>query len=98
MPEILVKYISPFLKDITKKESEGIKLRGEGASVNDLVIVLTKKYGEKFRESLMKKDNVNPLIQVLVNGKNIRFLSGLDTKLKDRDVMAFVYHVGGGGR
>ena len=96
MLKILVKYISPFLKDVTKRESEVIKVTGENASVNDLVVALTKKYGEKFRESLMDNDNIKTFIQVLVNGKNIRFLSGLDTKLKDSDVMSFVYHVGGG--
>ncbi|MFH1327536.1 MAG: ubiquitin-like small modifier protein 1 [Candidatus Bathyarchaeota archaeon] len=65
-------------------------------NVKDALKQLVDRYGEKFSGELFKGDNIAEHYMVLVNGKNINFLNGLETKLENKDEIAILPPVGGG--
>jgi len=66
----------------------------EGSSIRDLINALEKNYRPKIDLSRVGEENSN--IKVLVNGREITYLDGLETKLRDGDVVAFIPPVAGG--
>jgi len=69
----------------------------EASTVREMVSVLATKYGEEFeRKVLEPTGEPRRLLNFYVNGKNIRFLSNLDTQLKDGDEVMLLPAVGGG--
>jgi len=84
------------LREITGKKSDEIQLQNV-ITVEELLTLLSEKYGEKFREYIYnKKGKVQDFLSFLVNGKNINVLQGFDTKLKEGDIIAIIPPVGGG--
>lgn len=76
----------------------------EGATLSDLVGLLEQKYLFSFYD-IIQMDKIteqNPYVQrsakimLLLNGRNISFLEGLDTLLHDGDDLFFLSPVGGG--
>ena len=66
-------------------------------TIGELLTRLTEKYGEKFREYLYdERGTVQSFLSILVNGKSIYVLQGLDTELKEGDSVAILPPVGGG--
>jgi len=69
----------------------------DASTVREMVSVLAAKYGEEFeRKVLEPTGEPRRLLNFYVNGKNIRFLSNLDTQLKDGDEVMLLPAVGGG--
>ncbi|HDD43121.1 MAG TPA: MoaD/ThiS family protein [Nitrososphaeria archaeon] len=66
----------------------------EGSSIRDLINALEKNYRPKIDLSRVGEENSN--IKVLVNGREITYLDGLETRLRDGDVVAFIPPVAGG--
>ena len=64
----------------------------------DLVLkTLTEKYGTTFKEYVYDEtSNPKGFLQFLVNGNSSSTLNGLETELKDGDVLAILPPVGGG--
>ncbi len=65
-----------------------------GASLHDLlaaVATLTPQLHSKITAGL-----ADGYINILVDGRNVRFLAGLDTELRDGANVAFIPPVGGG--
>lgn len=58
--------------------------------------ILCQKYGEKMRARIFKGAELKPYVLVLVNGRHIGLLQGLETELKDQDTVAILPPVGGG--
>ena len=84
------------LREITGKKSDEIQLQNV-ITVEELLTLLSEKYGEKFREYIYnKKGKVQDFLSFLVNGKNINVLQGFDTELKEGDIIAIIPPVGGG--
>lgn len=76
--------------------SAEVKLN-EAASVKDLLTELTRSYGKMFSETILGKDGRPlPYVKLLVNGRDIDFLNGIETKLEDRDEVSLFPPVGGG--
>ncbi len=48
------------------------------------------------RDAIFEKENLNPYIIVLKNGKHIQFLDGLETKLDESDEIAVFPPIQGG--
>jgi molybdopterin synthase sulfur carrier subunit len=69
----------------------------EGASLMDLLKALTKER-RALRRSLLDEqlDEPKPNALMLVNGREISVLDGLETKVKDGDEVVFVPIVHGG--
>lgn len=70
----------------------------EGSLVSDLLVVLEEKYGRAFNELLHKNGNKTEAfkVQLLVNGRNISNLDGLETEFNDGDELFFLPPIGGG--
>jgi molybdopterin synthase sulfur carrier subunit len=84
------------LREITGKKSDEIQLQNV-ITVEELLTLLSEKYGKKFREYIYnKKGKVQDFLSFLINGKNINVLQGFDTELKQGDTIAIIPPVGGG--
>jgi len=72
----------------------------QNAKVNiDLVLrTLAEKYGTSFKEYVYNDKTSQPksFLQFLVNGSSTSMLNGLETELKEGDVLAILPPVGGG--
>jgi molybdopterin synthase sulfur carrier subunit len=68
----------------------------EGSSVWDFMTKLGESKGPRLLKKLMKKDKIRSEIRILVNGRDITYLRGLKTKLKDHDLISVLPVVGGG--
>ena len=87
------------LREITNKKEETIKFQeGENVTVDLVLKNLTQRYGKFFVEYVYdcKTGAVRDFLQFLINGKSAAALNGLETELKDGDVLAILPPVGGG--
>jgi MoaD family protein len=66
-------------------------------TVHDAIKLLTNKYGEKLANHLLDKNGKpKPAFILMVNGISIKELEGLETPLKDGDVLAVLPPAVGG--
>lgn len=70
----------------------------EGSSLADLLITLSKKYGEIFQKVVYEKSgaDVKPNFIITINGYLLNQLNGVETKLKDKDHVILMPIVSGG--
>jgi molybdopterin synthase sulfur carrier subunit len=57
---------------------------------------LIKKYGQKFEEDTLEGVDLKSGIKIIINGRDIDYLNGLDTQIKDGDVIVIIPPVAGG--
>jgi len=71
---------------------------GEKVTIDLVLKTLSQKYGTSFIEYVYngKKGQPKNFLQFLVNGTSASTLNGLETELKDGDVLAILPPVGGG--
>lgn len=67
-----------------------------GRPVRDLVDEMVARWPDLRAELLDGDGNLQRRIQIMVNGRNIKFLDGLDTALSAGDSVAIFPPVGGG--
>ncbi len=91
---IIVKFFANF-REITGKEQESVE--GVG-NVPSLLDELVRRFGDKLAKQLYSPGTRELLgtVNILVNGRGIRLLRGLNTFLKDGDVVAIFPPVSGG--
>jgi len=64
---------------------------GEGITVIQILELLSARYGKEFKDYIWNRYGVvKSHLNFLVNGRNIRHLSNLKTKLRDGDVLAII--------
>lgn len=69
----------------------------EASTVKEALSILVSKYGDEFERRVFDvTGQPKRLLNFYVNGKNVRFLSNLDTQLKDGDEVMLLPAVGGG--
>jgi molybdopterin synthase sulfur carrier subunit len=67
------------------------------STIKEAIDQLVANHGEKLKERIYKeKGKIRRFINIYVNGKDIRFLDHLNTKLKEGDKVAIIPAVGGG--
>ena len=87
------------LREITGKKEETLEFSDdEKVTVDRVLRVLSHEYGRSFVDYVYDPitREVKGFLQFLVNGKSTTSLNGLQTKLKDGDVLAILPPVGGG--
>lgn len=87
------------LRELTGKREETLEFSGKEKITIGLVLErLSKRYGREFVDYVFdrKTGDVKGFLQFLVNGRSASTLNGLDTPLRDGDVLAIVPPVGGG--
>lgn len=66
------------------------------ADLRELVTALAGRYGTSFRRAVFSDDELNGEVIILVNGRNVLYLQGLDTPLKADDEVSIFPMVAGG--
>lgn len=87
------------LREIVNKREETLTFTGGEKVTVDLVLkALAQKYGKPFMEYVYNGKTEQPknFLQFLVNGTSTSTLNGLETELRDGDVLAILPPVGGG--
>jgi len=68
-----------------------------GDTVESLLEALESRFGTEFKDAVGKPfEDENPKIRILVNGRDIDFLRGPKTELKEGDVVVLIPPVAGG--
>ncbi len=69
--------------------------RVDGATVGEVLDSLYERFGE-LRSRIAEDGGLRRFVNVYVGGEDIRFLSGLDTPVKDGDEVTILPAVAGG--
>jgi MoaD family protein len=83
------------LRSITKGQAE---VEADGETVGDVVAFLERQFPGLADRILDETGAIRRFVNIYVNEEDIRFLDGLKTVLKDRDHVAVVPAIAGGGR
>jgi molybdopterin synthase sulfur carrier subunit len=87
------------LREIVDKREETLSFDVSKKVTVDFVLrMLAGKYGVPFKEYVYNGETFQPksFLQFLVNGNSTSTLNGIETELKDGDVLAILPPVGGG--
>lgn len=69
----------------------------EAETVREALAALVERFGPAFGQELYTPSGeVKPLYNLLVNGRNIVFLAGLDTRLTPQDTLTIIPPAAGG--
>ncbi len=78
-------------------EVAGLEIEADGpVTVRQLISIASEKLGTDISAKLMDGDKIKRGTMILVNGKNIHHLNGLDTLVKPGDRVAVFPPAGGG--
>ncbi len=91
---VRVKFFATF-KQITNKKEIELQLE-EGTNISQLIDILIKSYNDLKKEIYDDKNKIKDYIQILKNGRNIKYLNALNTQLKDADTISIFPPVAGG--
>jgi MoaD family protein len=95
MVNVKINFFS-ILTDITGIE-ELVFYIDRNSDIRNLLERLTVKFGENFEELIFKNStDLSKYVLITINGKDIRTLKGLHTKLKQDDEIFFVPAIAGG--
>lgn len=90
---IEVKFLTRFL-DITGERVTQIK---DARDMNTLIDILNEKYQNGFKDVLLDDNgNIRDYLKVIVNGKDVRSIKGLETPLNDGDEVVMFQTIAGG--
>ena len=65
-------------------------------SVSGLLDEISRRYPVLYDELCDTDGSLRPLVKMLVNGRHIQFLDGVDTPLADEDVVSIFPPIAGG--
>ena len=95
MIKIKISFLS-LLADIVNEEEITLSIR-EDSTVEDALIILSKKFGNKLRETIFtSSDTLNNYIILGLNGKDVRSFDNLKTLLHNGDEISFLPAIAGG--
>ncbi len=87
-----VRFYATFRNLTGKKEIEVHGVR----TVGELIDYISEKYSPRIKEELLQRGRKEISGMILVNGHNILHLNGLETELKEEDVVHVFPPAGGG--
>jgi molybdopterin synthase sulfur carrier subunit len=73
----------------------------EENTLNDLLSLMISKWGDKLSSHLLRRDSNGrtqqiPITRIMINGRDIEFLNGLETELHEGDEVLILPVVSGG--
>jgi len=68
----------------------------QGITVKSLIDILNEKFPKLKSELLEEGNQLKPMYNILVNGRAVEWLKGLDTELKEGDEVVFIPPAAGG--
>ncbi len=94
---VKVEYIGHVREIIRSGREEELEI-SEGASLGDLLLMLSEKYGEPFKKAVYEPGgtDVKTNFLITVNGYLLNQLNGVETKLKHGDHVILTSIVSGG--
>jgi len=95
--KVKVEYLG-HIKNITQNRREEEVEIANNAAIADLLLLLSKEYGEPFKKAIYepKAPDLKPNYIVTVNGYLLNQLNGVQTKLRNGDHVALLPIVSGG--
>ena len=84
MVSVTISFLSS-LQNITKEKGLNLALTGEEISIISVLTHLQEKFGREFEERIYSGGKLNNYIIIMVNGKDVRSLDDLETKINDGD-------------
>lgn len=91
---VTVRFFATF-KQITNQRDIEFSIE-EGVTIQQLLNVVFDQY-QTLRNKIFDENNeLKPWIHILKNGRNIKFLDGMETKITNGDVIALFPPVAGG--
>jgi MoaD family protein len=95
--KVKVEYIGHIREIIRSGREEAIEV-SEGASLADLLSMLSERYGESFKKAVYEpgSTDVKSNFIITVNGYLLNQLNGVETKLKNGDHVILMSVVSGG--
>jgi molybdopterin synthase sulfur carrier subunit len=92
--QVTVKTIGPFIELL---EFQEVTVDMKGLTVRDLLHQLSEELGGKFKDVIFDENGkLRRYIKLLVNGRGLHVLNGLETRLADKDIVALFPPVAGG--
>jgi MoaD family protein len=93
--KVSLKILLPVLPEVIGRKELEVEFAGE--TVDDLIEYLVARYGRKARQALCdEQGRLDPVIQVLLNGKEWVTHDRLDTVLQDGDNVLLMMMMAGG--
>jgi MoaD family protein len=93
--KVSLKILLPVLPEVIGRKELEVEFAGE--TVDDLLEYLLARYGRKARQALCdEQGRLDPVIQVLLNGKEWVTHDRLDTVLQDGDNVLLMMMMAGG--
>ena len=93
--KVNLKILLPVLPEAIGRKELEIEFAGE--TVSDLIEHLVTRYGRRARQALYdEKDDLDPVVQVLLNGEEWITRDQLDTSLQDGDNVVLMMMMAGG--
>ncbi|MBA7534424.1 hypothetical protein ES705_26670 [subsurface metagenome] len=84
------------LVDITQIEELTLPI-DDGSNIKNMLEQLSSKFGKKLEDLIFKaSENLSKYVIVTINGKDIRTLDGLNTKIQIDDEISFIPAIAGG--
>lgn len=84
------------LVDITQIEELTLPI-DDGSNIKNMLEKLSSKFGKKFEDLIFKaSENLSKYVIITINGKDIRTLDGLSTKIQLNDEISFIPAIAGG--
>lgn len=93
--KVHLRIILPVLPEAIGRKELDVEFAGE--TVNDLIEHLIARYGRKARQALYdEKGQLDPVVQILVNGEQWVTHDRLDTALQEGDDVILMIMIAGG--
>lgn len=95
--KVKVEYVGHIRNIIGSAHEEEVEIK-EKATIADLLTLLSEKYGEPFKKAIYQSGgaDVKSNYIITVNGYLLNQLNGVETKLKNGDLVALLPIVSGG--